>query len=144
MRIEMKEVREGVYSFSNKATGELLSHRMFDMGPDEAYRIGRLANEEHNEDPDNFNLNEFIENEYLVEVETEDPSGKEPGSVKYPEVSVELIGQDGNAFFIITRTSNALKFAGIPQEEVMEFQKEAQSGDYENVLSTVTKWVNVF
>lgn len=144
MRIEMKEIRESAYSFSNKSTGKLLSRRMFDLGPDEAYRIGNLANEERKEDPDNFNLNEFIANECLVEIKTEDPSGKEPKSVKYPEVSVELIGQDGNAFFIITRTSNALKFAGVPQEEVTAFQKEAQSGDYKNVLSTVTKWVNVF
>lgn len=62
--------------------------------------------------------------------------------IKYPEVTVKLVGEDGNAFFIIGRTSQALRLAGVSQEEISAFQAEAMSGDYDNVLQTVMKWVD--
>jgi hypothetical protein len=63
--------------------------------------------------------------------------------VKYPDVKVQLTGEDGNAFFIIGCVSNALKRAGVSKEEVEQFQKEATSGDYDNVLQTCMRWVDV-
>ena len=39
---------------------------------------------------------------------------------KYPDVTVELSGQDGNAFFIIGRTRSALKRAGVSSDEIEE------------------------
>lgn len=63
--------------------------------------------------------------------------------VKYPDVFVELVGQDGNAFFILGRVSKALRSAGVPQSEINEFHKEATSGDYNHLLQTVMAWVNV-
>lgn len=62
---------------------------------------------------------------------------------KYPDVDVQLVGQDGNALAIIGRVSTALKRAGVDLAEVDEYQKEAMSGDYNNVLVTSMKWVNV-
>lgn len=62
---------------------------------------------------------------------------------KYPEIEVELIGGDGNAFMIIGKVRQALKRAGVPKEEVEEFSEEAMSGDYDNVLRTCMKWVEV-
>lgn len=59
----------------------------------------------------------------------------------YPEIEVELSGQDGNAMFIIARTRQALKRGGVPLQDVDEFTREAQSGDYDNVLQTVMRWV---
>lgn len=61
----------------------------------------------------------------------------------YPDVSVELIGQDGNAFAVMGRVSGALREAGVPESAFAEFQNEAMSGDYENLLRTVQKWVHV-
>ena len=62
---------------------------------------------------------------------------------KYPEVSVQLTGEDGNAFFIIARVRHALKNAGVSTDEIDQFVDEAMSGDYSNVLRTAMKWVDV-
>ena len=56
-----------------------------------------------------------------------------------PDVKVKLVGEDGNAFFIIGRCSKAMKRAG-HADRVKEFQDEAKSGDYDKVLSTCMKW----
>lgn len=65
------------------------------------------------------------------------------GNVRYPSITVELIGQDGNAFFIIGRVRQALRRAGVSKEEVDTFAEEAMSGDYDHVLQTVLTWVDV-
>ena len=59
----------------------------------------------------------------------------------YPEIKVPLVGEDGNAFFIIGRTMKALRRGGIDKEAVDLFREEATSGDYDNVLRTVMKYV---
>jgi hypothetical protein len=64
-------------------------------------------------------------------------------SPKYPEVRVQLTGEDGNAFFIIGRVTKALKSAGIDAAECSEFTNEAMSGDYNNVIQTAMRWVEV-
>lgn len=61
----------------------------------------------------------------------------------YPDVVVELIGNNGNAFEIMGRVRTALQDADVPVSEFAKFQNEAMSGDYENLLRTVTKWVSV-
>lgn len=63
--------------------------------------------------------------------------------VKYPEVEVELVGQDGNAFAIMGRVMAALKKAGVPQDEIDAYYKESTSGDYDNLLRTACAWVSV-
>lgn len=62
---------------------------------------------------------------------------------KYPDVSVPLVGEDGNAFFIIGRTTRAMKRGGVSADEIKSFMEEATSGDYDHLLSTVAKWVSV-
>ena len=62
---------------------------------------------------------------------------------KYPDVTVQLTGEDGNAMSIIGRVSRALSRAGVSPEEEKRFQTEAMSGDYDNVLATAMKWVDV-
>lgn len=64
-------------------------------------------------------------------------------AVKYPEISVELMGQDGNAFLIIGKTARALRAGGVPREEIEQFQKEAMGGNYDHLLQTVMRWVSV-
>ena len=59
---------------------------------------------------------------------------------KYPNVHVKLVGEDGNAFFILARCQAAAKDAGLPQSEIDEFMREAKSGDYDNLLCTVMDW----
>lgn len=62
---------------------------------------------------------------------------------KYPDVNVTLVGEDGNAFSIITRVRRAMRRADIPQEEIDRYVEEATSGDYDHLLQTTMKWVSV-
>lgn len=62
---------------------------------------------------------------------------------KYPNVTVTLTGTDGNAFFIIGRVGKAMRNAGVPNDEIEAFRAEAMSGDYDNVLQTCMRWVEV-
>ena len=63
--------------------------------------------------------------------------------VKHPEIHVQLVGQDGNAFAIIGRCLEAMRHAGLSKEERDEFQKEATSGDYNHLLATCMEWFDV-
>lgn len=61
---------------------------------------------------------------------------------KYPDVQVELVGEDGNAVAIVGRVSKALKRAG-HADAVEEYHRGATSGDYEHLLATTMRWVEV-
>lgn len=63
--------------------------------------------------------------------------------VKYPEIEVQLTGEDGNALSVISRVTRTMKRAGITTDEIAEYRKEALSGDYDNVLLTTMRWVAV-
>jgi hypothetical protein len=63
--------------------------------------------------------------------------------IKYPEIEVQLVGEDGNAFAIMARVASALKSAGVPKEEIDEYYKQSTSGDYDHLLRTATEWVAV-
>jgi len=57
-------------------------------------------------------------------------------------VVVKLVGEDGNAFAIIGRVSQALKKNG-HADLAKEFQKEAMSGDYNHLLITAMEYVEI-
>ena len=63
--------------------------------------------------------------------------------IKYPEIKVQLVGLDGNAYSIMGRVSAALKEAGVSKEEIDEYYAESTSGDYDHLLRTATQWVSV-
>lgn len=65
------------------------------------------------------------------------------GEPKYPDIEVQLVGEDGNAFAIMGRVASALKSAGVSKEEIDEYYAESTSGDYDNLLRTAVKWVSV-
>lgn len=62
--------------------------------------------------------------------------------MKYPDITVQLIGEDGNAIAIVQRVTRALRRGGVPAEEVTEFRRQALSGDYDHVLNTCMEWVD--
>jgi hypothetical protein len=62
---------------------------------------------------------------------------------KYETVTVKLTGNDGNAFAIMGAVSKALRKAGATQDEIQTYMTESMSGDYDNLLRTAMKWVNV-
>ena len=59
------------------------------------------------------------------------------------DVDVQLTGTDGNAFVILGRVSQGIIEAGGEKSDVIDFQDEAMSGDYNHLLRTCIEWVNV-
>ena len=64
-------------------------------------------------------------------------------AVKYPNIHVKLVGNDGNAHAILGAVGDALRQNGVDAETVAEFSAEATSGDYDHLLCTCMDWVNV-
>lgn len=62
---------------------------------------------------------------------------------KYPNITVQLSNEDGNAFAILGRVKRALQRAGIASDEQQQYIAEATSGNYDHLLATTTLWVNV-
>lgn len=59
------------------------------------------------------------------------------------DITVKLIGEDGNAFAILGAVSRAMRRAGISQNEITNYLNEAKSGDYDNLLRVTMQTVNV-
>lgn len=62
---------------------------------------------------------------------------------RYPNIGVDLSNVNGNAHALIGTVSRALRRNGVGQEEIREFQDQAKSGDYDNVIQTIMSWVDV-
>ena len=63
--------------------------------------------------------------------------------MKYPDITVELTGNDGNAFAVLGNVSRVLRKNEVSKQEIDDFMTEATSGDYDNLLQICMKWVNV-
>ena len=57
--------------------------------------------------------------------------------------TVQLTGNDGNAFAVMGAVTAALRNAGYTNKEVHEYQSQAMSGDYNNLLAVSMRWANV-
>jgi hypothetical protein len=62
--------------------------------------------------------------------------------VKFPNIKVKLVGDNGNAFAILGIVTYALKRAGVDKEERDLFVAEASAGDYDHAIQTCMKWVD--
>jgi len=58
-------------------------------------------------------------------------------------VTVNLIGVDGNAFNILGIVCRELRRAKCSKELIQEYQNEAMSGDYDHLLATTLEYVNI-
>jgi hypothetical protein len=63
--------------------------------------------------------------------------------IKYPDVTVTLVCEDGNAFAILGKVSKALRNAGVTREEIDTYVDEATAGNYDQLLRTTMRWVEV-
>ena len=63
--------------------------------------------------------------------------------VKYPEITVNILGVNGNAFNILGIYTSKMRKHKLPKSEIDAFFKEATSGNYDDLLCTVMKWFNV-
>ncbi len=59
---------------------------------------------------------------------------------KYPDIHVQLVGQNGNAFVILGLCRGAARKGGVPPEQIEAFMSEATLGDYDHLLTTCMKW----
>lgn len=71
------------------------------------------------------------------------PTKKTTTTPKHWYVEVSLHGHDANAFAILGTVGNALRAAGVSQDQINEFYSEARRGDYNHLLQTVMSWVHV-
>lgn len=60
---------------------------------------------------------------------------------KYPQIEVQLSGEDGNAFFIMWKVGEAMRKAKVPQADITAFNDEAMSGNYDHLLQTCMRLV---
>jgi hypothetical protein len=63
-------------------------------------------------------------------------------TIKYPNVHVRLVGEDGNAFSIMGRVARVMRRAGVGKDEIDAYTKEALSGDYDHLLATTMRTVD--
>lgn len=63
--------------------------------------------------------------------------------IRYPDITVRLTGEDGNAFAILGKVQRALRKGNVDQATIAEFMDEATGGDYDHLLQTAMKWVDV-
>lgn len=67
-------------------------------------------------------------------------SAQEP---KYPRTAVQLTGESDHPISIVMRTKGELRRDGVDENSIAEYQQEALSGDYDNVIQTTMRWVTV-
>lgn len=64
--------------------------------------------------------------------------------ITYPDITVRLIGKDGNAFAIIGKVSTAMRNARVPEPEIAAFNNAAfDSKSYDDLLQLVMRTVEV-
>ena len=75
-----------------------------------------------------------------------------PDVPMFPEVEVQLTGNDGNALSIMGNVSTNLREflseEDLTKDEInniiTQYREESMAGDYDNLLRTAMKWVEVF
>lgn len=63
--------------------------------------------------------------------------------VRFPHVSVNLTGHDGNAWAVIGTVRAAMKRAGVEKSDIDEYMTAAMAGDYNNLLRVTMETVEV-
>jgi len=58
-------------------------------------------------------------------------------------VKVHLIGMDGNAYALLRKVRHSLRRAGYGTEFINRFAKKSVSIDYDHLLATTMKYVEV-
>lgn len=61
----------------------------------------------------------------------------------FPHVHVQLTGADGNAMVIVGKVRRALDKHGVSGDVAETFVRQALSGDYDHVIQTCMRWVDV-
>jgi hypothetical protein len=76
-----------------------------------------------------------------TETAQEQPQNHANGTIT--GLTVELIGKDGNAFAIMGAVQKAMRRANVSSDIIQRYMSEATAGDYDHLLLTTAKYVNV-
>lgn len=63
--------------------------------------------------------------------------------VKYPDITVKIIGVNGNAFCILGICTREMRRHKLQQSEIDNFMSEATHGYYNHLLCVVMNWFNM-
>ena len=63
--------------------------------------------------------------------------------LSYDKPAVKLVGENGNAFFILGKVKKAMLSAGASRNETTEFMRKATAGNYDNLLRVCMEYVDV-
>lgn len=64
--------------------------------------------------------------------------------IKYPDITVQLTGQNGNIFNLMGLVNRQLRGARINEKIINDFSEEVfDSKSYNEALQIIMKWVNV-
>ena len=69
--------------------------------------------------------------------------GQEGKCMKYPNVHVQLTGQNGNAFMVMGLTEKAMRRAGVPKHDIDAYVADATAGDFDHSLAVTMQTVDV-
>ncbi len=62
---------------------------------------------------------------------------------KYPAVKVKIVGTNLEALPIIKECRRAMREAELDNIEIETFTDEAVSGNYQNLMKTITDWFDI-
>jgi len=62
---------------------------------------------------------------------------------KFPHIKVTLFGTDGNHFAIMGVVIKEMKRSGVSASVINDFRAEATAGDYDHLLQTCMRYVDV-
>ena len=86
-----------------------------------------------------------VRNELIAASRTAENAVATEGSTpKFPDVHVQLSGEDGNMFSIIGRVQRALREGGASDDDVHAFWEQVSAaGSYDEALLTIMRWIDV-
>ncbi len=64
--------------------------------------------------------------------------------VRYPDVKVQLGGEDEYYLLLMGRCIEAARRGGVPPAEITAFKAEATGGNYDDLLCTTINWFDVY
>jgi hypothetical protein len=63
--------------------------------------------------------------------------------VRYPNVHVKLVGENGNALSILASVSSAMRKAGLSREQIKEYMDTAMASEHDRLLAETRRFVKV-
>lgn len=88
-------------------------------------------------------LNEKLAKISNIEIKDESGVIQKVYKVKYPDIQVQLTGQNGNAFVLLGVCQREMKNAKCTPQQIKEFLDEATNGDYDHLLQTCMRYFDV-